>query len=78
MPAPSNRSHDQIAAGLAAGLSAAVLVGRFVANLLYGVAPTDPRAHVWAVMLTLAAGAAAAVGPSRAAMRTPPAEALRE
>ncbi len=63
--------------GLAAGLAAAVLLGRWGQSLLYGVSPGDP-ATLAAVSLVLVLSAAVAVAlPARRAARTNPIETLR-
>jgi ABC-type antimicrobial peptide transport system permease subunit len=67
-----------VAAGVAAGLLAALAVGRALAAFLYGVAPHDARTAAAAAALLLAAALAACVLPVRRALRVDPAEALRD
>jgi predicted permease len=67
-----------VIAGVAVGVAAALLGGRLITTLLYGVSPTDLRTIV-AVPLALAAVAAVAcLVPARRAARLDPAEILRE
>jgi putative ABC transport system permease protein len=64
-------------AGIAAGLTAAVGLTRFIAGLLYGVKPHDPSVFA-AVALTLAATAVlASWGPALRAALVDPVIALR-
>lgn len=66
-----------VAVGLACGLAASAVVGRFVGSLLYGVSSVDPltMAAVVAVIATVAA--VAAYVPARRATRVDPVTALR-
>ncbi|GJG88989.1 hypothetical protein tb265_41700 [Gemmatimonadetes bacterium T265] len=65
------------ALGLAAGLAAALALGRLLASQLYEVRPADPATYA-AVALALGVGAlAAAWGPARGAARADPVDALR-
>ncbi len=65
-------------AGVAIGVVAALLLGRFVAGMLYGVGARDP-ATLTLVALTLGSAAVAAtIIPARRATRVDPAIALQE
>jgi ABC-type antimicrobial peptide transport system permease subunit len=64
--------------GLALGLAGALLAGRAVSSLLFGVTATDPLTFV-SVSLVLAAVATAACSfPARRATTVEPVRALRE
>jgi predicted permease len=65
------------AAGLAAGLCAAVVLGRFFRSELYGVGAYDPITFVVSVAVLLAVAMAACYIPARRAMRVDPMVALR-
>jgi ABC-type lipoprotein release transport system permease subunit len=66
-----------MAAGLAAGIGAALLAGRLLATQLFEIKPTDPLTLA-AVALTLAAtGFAASMIPAWRAMCVDPLVALR-
>ncbi len=65
------------AAGLAAGLAAAVAGTRIVGHLLYGVSATDPLTFAAVSLLLAAATLAAAWLPARRAARVDPMTALR-
>ncbi|HKB71507.1 MAG TPA: ABC transporter permease [Thermoanaerobaculia bacterium] len=66
------------AAGVGVGLAGGALAGRFLAGLLYGVAPADPVTFVAvpAVLMSVALGACLA--PAVRALRVDPTVALRE
>ena len=64
-------------AGIAIGTTAAVLMGRSLATLLYAVTPGDPLTFVVTVAASLAAALAATVLPARRATRVDPLVALR-
>lgn len=64
--------------GLAVGLGLALLGGRVVQAILYGVTGHDPLALVAAVGVLLAAAGAAILIPARRALRVDPARSLRE
>ena len=53
------RTAIMVAAGVSVGLTAAFLSSRFVANLLFEIAPTDPTTYVIAATGLLVAGVAA-------------------
>lgn len=63
--------------GLAAGLVGAVLVGRLVERMLYGISGLDPIAFAGVSALLVAAGFLAAWLPARRAARVDPVVALR-
>jgi predicted permease len=65
------------AAGLVAGLSAALATGRLIQSQLFEVKPNDPLALVTAAVLLLAVVILAAWLPARRAMRVDPMVALR-
>jgi len=67
-----------VVVGLAAGLVAALLAGRFVAGMLYGLSDRDPLALGAAVVILLAAALAAVIIPTRRAARLDPAVVLRD
>ena len=58
--------------GVAAGLIAAMALGRLISSLLFGIGPMDPAAYVAALVLTIAAASVASYVPaSRAASIDP-------
>jgi predicted permease len=63
--------------GLAAGLIAALGVGRFVANQLFGVSPHDPLTISLVAVLLLLVAVGACLIPARRAIRIDPVRALR-
>lgn len=65
------------AAGIAAGLAAAVLLTRFIALLLYQTSPTDPVTFAAMASLLFTVALAASYLPARRASRIDPAHALR-
>jgi ABC-type antimicrobial peptide transport system permease subunit len=65
------------AGGIAAGLVAALALGRYVTPLLFGLTPADSAAIGGVVSLVMAVGIAAAALPSRRAARIDPVRALR-
>jgi predicted permease len=64
-------------AGLIVGLSAALVSGRLLQALLYGVTPRDPLTFVAVGAATLAVATAASLLPALQAMRANPSEVLR-
>ncbi|HUL81638.1 MAG TPA: ABC transporter permease [Gammaproteobacteria bacterium] len=65
------------AVGAVVGLVAAVMLGRLMSSLLFGVGPLDPVAYVAAVVVTIAAAALASYVPARRAANIDPIETLR-
>jgi predicted permease len=66
-----------VALGTLAGVIAALLFGRVLAGVLFGVEPTDPASIGTAAGLLIAAGALATLAPAVRAGRANPASALR-
>jgi predicted permease len=66
-----------VAIGAAAGVAASISLVRFVAALLYGVAPRDPLTLFGASVLLIAVAVAAAALPASRAARIDPATVLR-
>jgi putative ABC transport system permease protein len=64
--------------GVLVGLAAALLLGRFLASMLYAVKPTDPGTIASVVAVTLAAALVACWIPARRAAKAPPLKALRD
>jgi putative ABC transport system permease protein len=65
------------AVGLAAGLIAAVALGRAMSSLLFGISPLDPAAFVAALGVMLGAAALASYLPARRAATIDPMETLK-
>jgi putative ABC transport system permease protein len=65
------------AVGVGAGLVVAVLAGRSMSSLLFGVAPMDPAAYVAAIAVIVTAAALASYLPARRAAMIDPIETLR-
>jgi predicted permease len=65
------------AAGLGLGLTAALLLTRWLSTLLYGVRPDDPASFAGVAILLLCVGLAASYLPARRAAGTDPMAALR-
>jgi predicted permease len=65
------------ALGAAAGLVAAIALGRVLSSLLFGVGPMDPMAYAAALVITIAAAALASYVPARRAAAIDPMETLR-
>ncbi|MGH7711601.1 MAG: FtsX-like permease family protein, partial [Gemmatimonadaceae bacterium] len=66
-----------VALGVVAGIGLAIVGGRFVAALLYGIEPSDPWVISVVAIGLLVIAAAAAVGPAWRAARSDPLVALR-
>ncbi len=64
-------------AGIAVGLLAAAVMGRFLTSLLYGVTPLDPLTFLGGLLIFLGVAALAALIPALRAARVPPAVALQ-
>jgi ABC-type lipoprotein release transport system permease subunit len=67
-----------LAIGTAAGAGLAILAGRFVSSVLYGLKPWDPAALGLAIGCLAAVSLAASWIPARRAALVPPSIALRE
>jgi ABC-type antimicrobial peptide transport system permease subunit len=65
-----------VAAGVGIGLAIAVAAGRFVASLLFGLAPTDLVSMLLAMTIMLFVSAIAGYLPARRAVRVDPIVAL--
>ncbi len=65
-------------AGLVIGAGLAILAGRAMSSMLYGVSALDPLAFVAVSALLLAVSFGALAAPARRALRVDPIEALRE
>jgi ABC-type antimicrobial peptide transport system permease subunit len=63
--------------GLALGIPAAIGLGRFVSNQLYGIQPNDPWIAISTVALLTLVSAAAGLIPARRASQIDPILALR-
>jgi len=63
--------------GIALGLGGALLLGRSLQQLLYGVAPSDPPTALAAAGMLSAVALLAAILPADRATRVDPQEALR-
>lgn len=64
------QGHRPVLSGLAFGLAVALLSGRLVAGLLFGVEPTDPATMLTATAVMLAAAMLACWIPARRVMHT--------
>jgi ABC-type antimicrobial peptide transport system permease subunit len=63
--------------GMALGLGAALVLGRQMRTLLYGIGPADPATYIGATTVLAAVMFIAAYVPARRAMRVSPLSALR-
>jgi ABC-type antimicrobial peptide transport system permease subunit len=70
-------SMTMVGIGIALGLTAALAAGRFVATLLFGLAPTDLPTLAAAVLVMIAVSLLAGYLPARRAARVDPMIALR-
>jgi len=66
-----------VAIGVAAGIGLAIIGGRFVTALLYGIEPGDPVIMGVVAVALLLVAAVAALGPAWRAARVDPVTALR-
>jgi putative ABC transport system permease protein len=66
-----------VAAGLGAGIAAALAAGRILNSLLFQVSPRDPLTIGGVALVLLLASTAAALAPARKATRLDPMTALR-
>jgi putative ABC transport system permease protein len=66
-----------IALGLATGLTLAVVLGRLIATMLFGVQPLDPATFAAVAAVLAVTAAASAAGPAWRATRVDPIRALR-
>jgi putative ABC transport system permease protein len=64
--------------GIAIGCGVSLLLGRFIATLLYDLAPRDPLTIAAAAIVLVAVGTVAGLIPARRAARLDPARVLRE
>jgi ABC-type antimicrobial peptide transport system permease subunit len=67
-----------VAIGIAIGFPLALMAGRLVRGLLFGLTPTDPVALTGIVLMLLTVGLLAGYLPGRRASRVEPMEALRQ
>jgi ABC-type antimicrobial peptide transport system permease subunit len=67
-----------VAAGLIAGLAAALAAGKLIRGLLFGVAPNDPLAMAGVALALLLVAALGCMLPARSATRFDPVHTLRE
>jgi putative ABC transport system permease protein len=67
-----------LSVGVLVGVGASLWASRFVASLLYGLAPHDPTTFVGAAFMLAAVAVLAAWIPAYGASRIHPAEVLRE
>jgi ABC-type antimicrobial peptide transport system permease subunit len=63
--------------GFAAGLVAAVALGRAMSSLLFGIGPMDPAAYITALAVMLVATAVASYLPARRAATIDPMETMK-
>ncbi len=64
--------------GMVCGMGLAVLLGRTMSSLLFGVSPSDPLTVSSAIALMTGISILALIGPARDALRIEPLDALRE
>jgi predicted permease len=67
-----------IGSGTVIGLAAALVVGRLLAQILYGIQPTDPTTFAIVFMMMLGVAGVACWIPARRAIRIDPIRALRQ
>jgi predicted permease len=66
-----------VVVGMLIGVAGAAAIGRLLQTVLFGISPYDPAAFIGALLLMLTIAAAAALGPTRRAMRVDPVSVLR-
>lgn len=66
------------AAGVAAGVPAALGLSRTLESLLFGITPTDPLTFATVILVLIAVAAIACYVPAHRATRNDPVEALRQ
>jgi ABC-type antimicrobial peptide transport system permease subunit len=66
-----------VVAGIAVGIGGSLLLGRFVASLLFGITPRDPSVLIGAAAVLCLLGLVACLVPAWRAARVDPATALR-
>jgi predicted permease len=71
------RAMEWVGVGVAIGLAAALIAGRLVSSLLFGLAPNDLRTILAATVTLVVVAALAAYWPARRASRLDPMQALR-
>jgi putative ABC transport system permease protein len=71
------QSMKYVAAGLAGGLLASLVLARMMTKFLYRVTPTDPATYLVVALVVVAVAAAAGYVPSRRAADQDPNVALR-
>jgi putative ABC transport system permease protein len=71
------QSSAALAAGVAVGLTGAIVLARFIVNLLYGVSAGEPLAFIATALLLVAIGLLASYIPARRAAKVDPLVALR-
>jgi predicted lysophospholipase L1 biosynthesis ABC-type transport system permease subunit len=67
-----------VACGVAAGILGALMAGKWIGALLYGVSPHDPASLALSALFVALVSVAASVLPSHRATHVDPAKALRE
>jgi ABC-type antimicrobial peptide transport system permease subunit len=67
-----------VVVGIGAGVAAALLAGRLMSTVLFGVSPTDPRALIGVPVALLAVAIVACLIPAQRAAALDPAEVLRD
>jgi ABC-type antimicrobial peptide transport system permease subunit len=70
-------SFAAVGVGLLIGIALAVVIGRVLRSLLFGISAYDPVAFVAAPLVLAAAALVACLGPARRASRVSPMTALR-
>jgi len=67
-----------VAFGILVGIAAALLVGRLLSRMLFGISPSDPVSFASACLTLIAVSLAACYLPARSATRIDPITVLRE